>query len=57
MKKALKSKKTNSLALRKETLRRLGDLDLQGVAGAGRYWKPLGVSEDTTSIYSYVDEP
>jgi len=46
-----------SLALRKETLPRLGDSELRGAAGGGRYWKPLGFADDTTPIYSEVEEP
>jgi hypothetical protein len=55
--KELKAKQTSPLALRKETLRRLDDSQLQGVAGAGRIRVPVGFAEDTTPIYDYVDEP
>jgi hypothetical protein len=55
--KELKTKQTSLLVLRKETLRRLEDSELQGVAGAARMWKPAGFAEDTTPIYDYVDEP
>jgi hypothetical protein len=52
-----KTKKTSALALRKETLWRLEDSKLQGVAGAARLWPPIGFADDTTPIYSYEDLP
>jgi hypothetical protein len=52
-----KAKQTSPLALRKETLRRLDDLELQGVAGAARVRIPVGFAEDTIPIYSYEDLP
>jgi hypothetical protein len=57
-KRQLKTKrKTSALALRTETLRRLEDSALQGVAGAARVHIPLGFADDTTPIYSYADLP
>ncbi|MFL6260014.1 MAG: hypothetical protein ACJ76Y_09905 [Thermoanaerobaculia bacterium] len=53
----LKTKKSSRFAFHKETLRRLEDSELQGVAGAARTYKPVGFAEDTTPIYDYVDEP
>ena len=49
MKKQKKS--SSSLTLRKETLRRLGSSELQGVAGGVRIHIPLGYADDTTPIY------
>ena len=55
-KKQLKMKQPgSSLALRKETLRRLGDLELRGAAGGARLWRPGGFADDTTPIYEEVD--
>jgi hypothetical protein len=51
------NQKTSLLALRRETLRRLGNSELQEVAGAARVHIPLGYAEDTTPIYSYEDVP
>ncbi|HKH48852.1 MAG TPA: hypothetical protein VKM72_29650 [Thermoanaerobaculia bacterium] len=57
-KKQLKAKqKTSSLALHKETLRRLEDSELRGAVGAARLWKPAGFEDDTTPIYSYEEVP
>jgi hypothetical protein len=55
MEKNLKTKqeKTSPLAVRKETLRRLEDSALQGVAGVAKIWIPVGFADDTTPIYSY----
>lgn len=48
--------RTSSLALRRETLRRLADSELQGVAGeGGRLRVPGGFADDTTPIYIEVD--
>jgi hypothetical protein len=44
------------LALRKETLRRLADRELRGVAGGGRLRVPGGFYDDTTPIYIEVEE-
>jgi hypothetical protein len=49
--------KTSSLALRKETLRRLKDSELRRVAGGSRIRIPIGYAEDTTPLYSYEDQP
>jgi len=49
--------KVTLLALRKETLRRLEDSELRGAVGAARMWKPVGFDDDTTPIYSEVEEP
>ena len=57
MEKRQPKQKTGPLALRKETLRRLDDSALQGVAGAARMWRPVGVAADTTPIYSYQELP
>lgn len=44
--------KTASLTLQTETLRRLKDSQLQGVAGgAGKIRIPTGFADDTTPIY------
>jgi hypothetical protein len=57
-KKQLKTKqKPSPLAFRKETLRRLAEPELQGVAGGARLWRPGGFADDTTPIYIEVDEP
>ncbi|HKH47376.1 MAG TPA: hypothetical protein VKM72_22190 [Thermoanaerobaculia bacterium] len=57
-KKQLKAKqKASQLALRRETLRSLGDSELRGVDGAARGWKPVGFDDDTTPIYSYEEVP
>lgn len=50
-------KQGSSLALHRETLRRLADSALRGAAGGARMWKPLGFDEDTTPIFIYEDEP
>jgi hypothetical protein len=49
--------KTSPLSLRKETLRRLQDSELRGVAGVARVRIPIGFAEDTTPIGSYDDLP
>jgi len=49
--------KASPLALRRETLRSLGDSELQGVAGGARIYKPVGFDDDTTPIYSYEEVP
>ena len=49
--------KASPLALHKETLRSLGDSELQGVAAGARGYKPVGFDDDTTPIYSYEDVP
>ncbi|HKH47375.1 MAG TPA: hypothetical protein VKM72_22185 [Thermoanaerobaculia bacterium] len=51
------NQKTDPLALRKETLRSLGDSELRGVDGAARMWKPVGFDDDTTPIYAYEEVP
>jgi hypothetical protein len=51
MEKTTKQKKS-LLALRKETLRRLEDSALQGVAGAARVHIPLGFAEESPAIKS-----
>ena len=57
MKKASNPKqKTTSLALRKETLRRLDNSQLQEAVGGVRMWRPLGYADDTTPIYGWVDD-
>jgi hypothetical protein len=57
MEKRLKTnQKTSAPALRKETLRRLEEVELRA-AGAARIYVPIGRAEDTTPIYSYVDLP
>ena len=43
--------KTVSLGLHKETLRRLDDSQIKGVAGGGRIRVPVGHADDTTPIY------
>ena len=44
--------KTTSLRLQTETLRRLDDSQLQGVAGGGgRIRVPVGYDDNTTPIY------
>ena len=45
-----------SLVLRRETLRRLETADLERVAGEGRIRIPIGWADDTTPIYSWVDD-
>ena len=59
MKRKSKSSKptTSPFSLRKETLRRLVDSELQRVAGGARAYKPVGFADDTTPIYSEVEEP
>ncbi len=47
----------SSLALRKETLRRLGDSELRGAAGGARMYKPVGFADDTTPFDEEVDMP
>jgi hypothetical protein len=47
---------TGSLVLRRETLRRLDASDLERVAGGGRIRIPIGWADDTTPIYSWVDD-
>ncbi|HKH47374.1 MAG TPA: hypothetical protein VKM72_22180 [Thermoanaerobaculia bacterium] len=51
------NQKASPLALRKETLRRLADADLQGVAGAARVRITVGFDDDTTPIYSEMEMP
>jgi hypothetical protein len=51
-----KQKKTGALALHRETLRLLGSSELQGVAGGARIHIPVGYADDTTPVYSYVDD-
>lgn len=43
--------KKTSLRLQTETLRRLDDARLQGVAGGGRIRIPVGYADDTTPVY------
>ena len=43
--------KTASLRLQAETLRRLDDSELPGVAGGARIRIPVGYADDTTPIY------
>jgi hypothetical protein len=50
------TQKKSSLALHKETLRRLEDSELRGAVGAARLWKP-GLDDDTAPIYVEVDAP
>jgi hypothetical protein len=50
-----KAKKARSLTLHKETLRRLGSSELQGVAGMGRIRIPVGYAADTTPVYDDLD--
>jgi hypothetical protein len=53
MEKKQKAKqKPTSLKLHSETLRRLDDSRLQGVAGGGRLRVPVGYADDTTPIYN-----
>jgi hypothetical protein len=47
--------KTASLRLQTETLRRLDDTRLQGVAGGGRLRVPVGYADNTTPIYDDAD--
>ena len=54
-KKSSKAQKTASLGLKRETLRRLDDLQMKGVAGGARFWRPAGVADDTTPIYEESD--
>ena len=56
-KQAKAQQKASALALRKETLRSLGDSELRGAVGAARMWKPAGFDDDTTPIYSYEEVP
>jgi len=57
MRKKQFTEKARFLALRKETLRRLGTSDLQEVAGgASRIRIPIGYGDDTTPIYADVDD-
>jgi len=57
-KKQAKTKQnTSPLALHRETLRRLENSELQGVAGGARIYKPVGFDDDTTPIYGYEDMP
>jgi len=49
--------KASALRLHKETLRRLDDSELRGAVGGARMWKPAGFDDDTTPIYSEVEEP
>lgn len=49
------AKKTSTLSLRTETLRRLDDARLPGVAGGGRIRIPVGFEDDTTPIYDDND--
>ena len=57
-KKQTKTKqKASPLALHRETLRRLESSELQGVVGGARIRVPVGVADDTTPIYSEVEEP
>ena len=42
--------KTVSLGLKTETLRRLDDSQMKGVAGGARLWRPTGVADDTTPV-------
>jgi hypothetical protein len=51
-----KEKKTGVLALHRETLRLLGGSELRGVVGGGRVHIPIGYADDTTPIYSWVDD-
>lgn len=55
-KKQMKTTPKTSLRLRTETLRRLDDSKLQGVAGGVRIWKPVGFADDTTPIYEEYDD-
>lgn len=48
--------RTTSLALRKETLRRLDGSQLQEAVGGARMWRPTGLADDTTPIYEWVDD-
>lgn len=47
--------KAASLKLRTETLRRLDDPQLRGVAGGGRLRVPVGFADNTTPIYDDAD--
>jgi hypothetical protein len=47
--------KTTLLRLQTETLRRLDDARLQGVAGGGRLRVPVGYADNTTPIYDDAD--
>ena len=49
--------KTGVLALRRETLRLLGDSELRRVDGAARLWRPVGFDDDTAPIYSEMEMP
>ena len=54
-KKNSKAQKTASLGLKRETLRRLDDSQMQAVAGGGRLRVPIGYADDTTPIYGDTD--
>lgn len=55
-KKQLEEKqKTASRMLRKETLRRLDDAQLQRAAGGARLRVPVGFADNTTPIYDDTD--
>ncbi len=45
------AQKISTLTLRTETLRRLDDAHLPGVAGGGRLRVPIGFANDTTPLY------
>jgi hypothetical protein len=47
--------KTTPLSLRRETLRRLDDGQLQGVAGGGRLRVPVGFADNTEPVYDPAD--
>jgi hypothetical protein len=52
-----KQKKTDTLALHRETLRQLGISELKrALAAGGRLRVTVGYQADTTPIYSYVDD-
>jgi hypothetical protein len=54
-KKSEMKQKAASLKLRTETLRRLDDPQLRGVAGGGRLRVPVGFADNTTPIYDDAD--
>ena len=57
-KKRLKrEQKPSPLVLRRETLRRLADFELQGVAGGARVRITVGFDDDTAPVYSYEEAP
>jgi hypothetical protein len=56
MQKKTPARNASAIALHRETLRQLGTSELQGIRAGGRLRVPVGYADDTSPVYSYVDD-